>query len=172
MRFRTLEWTRAIAALVVLAPAVVGAHHQPNHRFTVEGYVCGADGKGSPDADVMVKDTKVSYGQIVKTDGDGYYKALFHLHNENLGDPLVIEAAGVQKEDKVRFDPKDVETERVIQVHFGTGCIREGSGPPLMVYAGLGVGGVAVAGFVGAKLIRSRNKQGQKRGKPQGKRKK
>ena len=172
MKLKSLEWTLAIAAVVLSVPSHVAAHHQPDHRFTVEGFVCGVDGKGNANVDVMVKDTKASYGQIVRTDGDGYYKALFHLHNENFGDPLLIEAGGEQKEDKVRFDPKDLETERVIQVNFGSGCAYDVNGPPIWVYAGLGAGGLAVGGFVGAKVVRSWRKQGQKRGKSQGKRKK
>ena len=106
-------------------PSVVSATHEADHRFTVEGFVCGADGKGSANIDVLVKDTKISYGQIVKTDGDGYYKAAFHLHNDNLGDPLLIEANGQQQQQKVSFDPKDLEAERIIQVNFGTGCIED-----------------------------------------------
>ena len=61
--------------VVVGLPSVVSATHEADHRFTVEGYVCGADGKSSADIDVLVKDTRISYGQVVKTDGEGYYKA-------------------------------------------------------------------------------------------------
>jgi hypothetical protein len=150
----------------------VGATHEADHRFTVEGFVCGADGKSSANVDVLVKDTKISYGQIVKTDGDGHYKASFHLHNDNLGDPLLIEANGQQQQQKVSFDPKDLEAERIIQVNFGTGCTRDRNGVPLWVYLGAGVAAAAVGGFIGLKLIRSWRKQEQKRGKSQGKRKK
>ncbi|WP_173049129.1 hypothetical protein [Nitrospira sp. KM1] len=156
----------------MFSPLIAVATHEADHRFTVEGFVCGPDGKGSADADVMVKDTKISYGQVVKTDGNGYYKATFHLHNDNLGDPLLVEANGQQQEQKVQFDPKDLESERKIQVHFGQGCIRDVGGPPVWVYAGLGVGVLAVAGIIGKKMVRSWRKQGQKRGKSQGKRKK
>lgn len=162
-----------VASLLAVAfPAVVSATHEADHRFTVEGFVCGADGKGVPNTDVLVKDTKISYGQIVKTDGDGYYKAPFHLHNDNLGDPILVEARGEQQHQKVTFDPKDLETERKIQVNFGSGCVHEAGAPPLWVLAGLGAVAVAVGGFVGAKVYRSWRKQGQKRGKSQGKRKK
>ena len=153
-------------------PSVVSATHEADHRFTVEGVVCGTDGKISPNVDVLVKDTRISYGQIVKTDEDGYYKAAFHLHNDNLGDPLLIEANGEQQQQKVSFDPKDLEAERRIQVNFGTGCIHERGGTPLWVYLGSGAVAAAVGGFVGVKLIRSWRKQEQKRGKSQGKRKK
>ena len=158
--------------LAVVFPAVVSATHEADHRFTVEGFVCGADGKGVPNTDVLVKDTKISYGQIVKTDGDGYYKAPFHLHNDNLGDPILVEARGEQQHQKVTFDPKDLETERKIQVNFGSGCVQEAGAPPLWVLAGLGAVAVAVGGFVVAKVYRSWRKQDQKRGKSQGKRKK
>ena len=153
-------------------PSVVFATHEADHRFTVEGFVCGADGKGSANIDVLVKDTRISYGQIVKTDGDGYYKAAFHLHNDNLGDPLLIEAKGEQQQQKISFDPKDLEAERKIQVNFGTGCISDKGSIPLWIYLGSGAVAAAVGGFIGVKLIRSWRKQEQKRGKSQGKRKK
>ena len=168
---RWAEWLLAIAMVSGL-PSVVSATHEADHRFTVEGFVCGADGKGSANIDVLVKDTKISYGQIVKTDGEGYYKAAFHLHNDNHGDPLLIEARGEQQQQKVSFDPRDLESERGIQVNFGTGCIHDRGSAPPWVYLGLGTVTAAVGGFIGVKLIRSWRKQEQKRGKSQGKHKK
>lgn len=169
---RWREWILAVAMVGGL-PSVVSATHEADHRFTVEGFVCGADGKGSANIDVLVKDTRISYGQIVKTDGDGYYKAAFHLHNDNLGDPLLIEARGEQQQQKVSFDPKDLEAERRIQVNFGAGCIHDRESVPLWVYIiGLGAVAAAVGGFVGVGLIRSWRRQEQKRGTSQGKRKK
>ncbi|MEO8338302.1 MAG: hypothetical protein ABI604_01130 [Nitrospirota bacterium] len=165
-------WILVIAIVISCSPSVVFATHEADHRFTVEGFVCGAGGESSPNIDVLVKDTKISYGQIVKTDGDGYYKAAFHLHNDNLGDPLLIEANGQQQQQKVSFDPKDLEAERVIQVNFGTGCIRDRNSIPLGVYLGSGAVVAAVGGLIGFKLIRSWRKQGQKQGKSQAKRKK
>lgn len=158
-------------AFLTALPSRVSATHEADHRFTVEGFVCGADGKGVADTDVLVKDTKISYGQIVKTDGDGYYVAKFHLHNDNLGDPLLIEAKGEQQNLKVQFDPKDLESERKVQVNFGTGCVHDRGRPPLWVFVGLGAVAVIIGGLVGAKLFRSRRKQDQKRSKSQGKRK-
>lgn len=168
---RWREWLLAIA-LVGGLPSVVSATHEADHRFTVEGVVCGADGTSSANVDVLVKDTRISYGQVVKTDDNGYYKAAFHLHNDNLGDPLLIEANGEQQQRKVSFDPKDLESERIIQVNFGTGCVRDKSSASLWLYIGSGAMAAAVGGFIGVKLIRSRRKQGQKRGVSQGKRKK
>ncbi|THJ22784.1 MAG: hypothetical protein CAF45_009220 [Nitrospira sp. CG24E] len=168
---RWREWVLAIAVLGGL-PSVVFATHEADHRFTVEGFVCGADGKSSANIDVLVKDTRISYGQVVKTDGDGYYKAAFHLHNDNLGDPLLIEANGEQQQQKVSFDPKDLEAERIIQVNFGTGCARDKGSDSLWLYVGSGALAIAVGGFVGVRVIRSWRKQELKRGKSQSKRKK
>ncbi|NOS82101.1 MAG: hypothetical protein HOP32_11030 [Nitrospira sp.] len=169
---RKLQWRDWILAIVVVGgfPSVVFATHEADHRFTVEGFVCGDDGKGSPNIDVLVKDTKISYGQIVKTDGDGHYKAAFHLHNDNLGDPLLIEANGQQQQQKVSFDPKDLEAERIIQVNFGSGCIQDRNSIPLAVYLGAGAVAATVGGFIGFKVIRSWRKQAQKRERSQGKR--
>jgi len=135
----------------------------------VEGYVCGADGKGVSNADVLVKDTRVSYGQVVRTDGDGYYKAMFHLHNDNLGDPLLVEAKGEQKNLKIEFDPKDLESERKVRVDFGAGC--DASGPPVWLWWGGGAMVAAAGGLIGMRLVRSQQRQERVKGKSQGKRK-
>ena len=161
-----------VLGLSVAFPSGGLATHEADHRFAVEGFVCGPDGKGMANTDVLVKDSKISYGQVVKTDGSGFYRATFHLHNENLGDPLLVEAKGEQQHRKVEFDPKDLESERKVQVHFGSGCIYDVNGPPAWLWWGLGGTAAVVAGAVGMKrIVKARRKQGQKRGKPQGKRK-
>jgi uncharacterized membrane protein YfcA len=65
-----------------------------------------------------------------------------------------------------------LETERIIQVNFGTGCQQNKSNDLIWIYLGSGAVAVAVGGFIGAKLIRSMRRQEPKRGKPQGKHKK
>lgn len=135
----------------------------------VEGYVCGLDGKGLANTDVLVKDTKISYGQVVKTDGDGHYKAMFHLHNDNYGDPLLVEANGEQRNLKVEFDQKDLESERKVRVNFGTGC--ELGGSLEWVWWG-GVAVVVVVGsLIGLKVAGSNRRRELGKGKSQGKRK-
>ena len=153
----------------VAFPLVAPATHEADHRFMVEGYVCGQDGQGVSNTDVLVKDTRISYGQVVRTDGSGYYKATFHLHNDNLGDPLLVEVSGEQQNLKVEFDPKDLESERKIKVNFGIGC--DASGPPVWLWWGGGAM-VAVAGtIIGMKLARSQRKQERSKGKSQRQRK-
>lgn len=135
----------------------------------VEGYVCGLDGKGLANTDVLVKDTKISYGQVVKTDGNGYYKAMFHLHNDNFGDPLLVEVNGEQQNLKVEFDQKDLESERKVRVNFGSGC--ESGGSLEWVWWGGAAVVVAVSGMIGLKVAGVRRKRELGKGKSQGKRK-
>lgn len=157
----------ASLSVLLLFPAVLLATHEADHRFTVEGFVCGPNGSGQSGVEVLVKDTRISYGQTVTTDGGGYYKATFHLHNDNLGDPLFIEAGGEQQNQKVQFDPKDLEAERRIQVNFGNGCIHDPNAPPVWVLSTVGVAAVGVGGFVGTKLFRSWRKKEARREKGQ-----
>lgn len=135
----------------------------------VEGYVCGQDGRGLSNIDVLVKDTRISYGQVVRTNGDGYYKAMFHLHNDNLGDPLLVEARGEQQNYKIQFDPKDLESERKILVNFGTGC--EANGSPAWLWWGSGAVVAAAGTIIGMKLARSQRKQERAKVKSLGKKK-
>ncbi len=135
----------------------------------VEGYVCGPDGRAIANVDVLVKDTKISYGQVVRTDGDGYYKATFHLHNDNLGDPLLVEVRGEQQNLKVDFNPKDLESDRKIQVNFGTGC--NGGGPPVWLWWGSGAMVLVAGTIIGMKLVRSQRRQERGKGKSHGKHK-
>jgi hypothetical protein len=150
-------------------PPVARTTHEADHRFMVEGYVCGPDGAPVPNVDVLVKDTKISYGQAVRTDGDGYYKATFHLHNDNLGDPLLVEARGEQQSLKVEFDPKDLESERKIQVNFGAGCGANNS--LAWVWWGGGAIVAALGGAIGVRLARSQRRHERGRAKSQKKRK-
>ena len=158
-----------IATLFV--PSVSFARHAADHRFTVEGFVCGKDGRPAVNVEVLVKDTRVTVGQTVTTDGDGYYKVTLHLHNDNVGDPLLVEAGGEQQNFKIQFDPNDLETERKLRVDFGSGCERD-LGPPQWLFYGLGIAAVAIVGWIGLKISRKRMREEQRRKKGQGKRQK
>lgn len=156
---------------LLCAPAVLFANHAADHRFTVEGFMCGKDGRPNSKLEVLVKDTRVTVGQTVTTDDDGYYKVTLHLHNDNVGDPLLVEAGGERQNLKIQFDPNDLETERKVRVDFGSGCAGD-LGPPQWLFYGLGVTAVAIVGWIGLKISRKRVREEQRRKKGQGKRKK
>ncbi len=152
-------------------PVVLFASHAADHRFTVEGFVCGKDSLPNVKTEVLVKDTRITVGQTVTTDDDGYYKVTLHLHNDNVGDPLLVEAGGEQQNFKIQFDPTDLETERKLRVDFGSGCARD-LGPPQWLLYGLGLAAVAIVGWIGLKISRRRIREEQRRRKGQGKRQK
>jgi hypothetical protein len=78
------------------------------------------------------------------TDGDGYYEVLLHLHNENLGDQILIKAQDQEKRTKVSFDPQDHTTERSAEIDFGAPAPnRSGQG---WVYYGYGAAAVLIVG--------------------------
>jgi len=167
---------KALGRLLVVAsctimsvnfPSISSATHEADHRFMVEGYVCGEGGVGVSNTDVLVKDTRISYGQVVKTNGDGYYKAMFHLHNDNLGDPLLIEAKGEQKNLKIEFDPKDLESDRKLRVDFGAGCSAGNS--PSWIWWGSGAVVLAAGGAIGVRLFSSAGRKVKGRAKSRGK---
>jgi len=171
---RSTAWRVAVVSgvlAVLLVPSVLFASHAAEHRFTVEGFVCGKDGRPGANVEVLVKDTRITVGQTVTTDGEGYYKVTLHLHNDNVGDPLLVEAGGEQKNYKIQFDPNDLETERKLRVDFGSGCERD-LGPPQWLLYGLGVVAVAIVGWIGLKISRKRMRDEQRRKKGQGKRQK
>jgi len=142
------------------------AMHEVDHRFSVEGYVCGTDGRPVPETKVIVKDTRVSIGTAVFTDARGYYKATLHLHNDNRGDPIVVAALEQEQQVTAQFDPADIKTERQATVNIGSGCETQSEEPRRWLYYGAGVGLAVMAAVTGARFVR-KQRQGRKRGKGQ-----
>lgn len=141
------------AAFWTLSSPVI-ATHETDHRFTVEGFVCGSDGQPIKDEKVVVKDTRVSITATAYTDSDGYYKAVLHLHNDNVGDPLLVKVQDKEQRAKVEFDPKDRSTERAIAVNFGVACEAQSLGPGPWAYYSAGIVVVLVAAYAGARMVR------------------
>lgn len=150
--------------LIAYVPGIAVAMHEIDHRFTVEGHVCKADGSPAAETQVTVKDTRVSVGVTVFADVRGYYKATLHLHNDNRGDPILVTALEQEKKITALFDVKDIKTERRVAVNIGSGCEASGEESQRWVYYGAGIGLAVVAAAAGVRLIKKRQ-QPQKRGK-------
>ena len=155
-------------------PRLAFAMHETDHRFTVSGYVYDKQGKPIGDARVHVRDLRDSQIEPVTTytDGNGYYKAVLHLHNDNAGDPVQVtaieEKLGLQEAKTVRaeFSPKDLTTERRATLHIG--AVPEGLVPEVPMYWQYGVGGAMAVGVIGAILWWRRRKtktRAKRRGK-------
>jgi hypothetical protein len=153
-------------AVIGSSPGIATAMHEIDHRFTVEGTVCGADGRPVSGTKVIVRDPRASVGTAEFTDGRGYYKAVLHLHNQNQGDPVLVEALNQEQRGIVQLDPKDVKTERKITINIGSGCEGfEGDLPDWVLYGGIGLAAVAI--FAGARWMKRRQRAPQKHGKGQ-----
>jgi len=140
------------------------AEHETDHRFIVEGYVCGNDGRSMANQEVMVKDTRITLGKTTYTDSDGFYSITLHLHNDNQGDPILVAAGDREQRLTAKFDPKDLKTERKMIVNIGSGCEGTHSGFGKWTYYGVGLGLAGVAAFAGARLMRKQRRPA-KRGK-------
>src|SRR5919202_5428823 len=110
----------AAGAILIAWPSPTWAMHETDHRFIVEGHVCDQAGQPIPDTQVIIKDARVSEGATGYTDDRGYYKAILHLHNDNLGDRILVKAGVQEQHTTAQFDPKDVHTERKAVVNFGS----------------------------------------------------
>lgn len=154
-----IAWLSGTAYLTGVAEAM----HEIDHRFTVEGHVCGADGRPASEAKVIVKDARVSIGTAVFTDSQGYYKAVLHLHNDNRGDPIVVTALEQEQKVYAQFDPADVKNERRATVDIGSGCAAQKEESSRLVYYGAGIGLLAVAVAAGLGVINKRQRR-QKQG--------
>ena len=144
----------AVIGLCMIAVPIARAEHEIDHRFVVEGYVCGADGKPMANQEVMVKDTRIPLGKTTNTDSDGFYSVRLHLHNENQGDPILVAAGEREQHVKASFDPKDMKAERKSVVNFGSGCEGAQAGTSRWVYYSVGLGLAGVAAFAGARMLR------------------
>ncbi len=153
-----------LVTLWALSSPVV-ALHEVDHRFTVEGFVCGAGGQPVADQKVIVKDTRVSVVETAYTDSYGYYKAILHLHDDNLGDPVLIIVGDREQKTKVQFDPEDRSSERSTRVDFGTGCAVERE-TPVWVWYVAGAIVLLVAAYAVARMIRKRRKAHRRAKKP------
>ncbi|MSQ77689.1 MAG: carboxypeptidase regulatory-like domain-containing protein [Nitrospiraceae bacterium] len=165
IRQAVLGWVTVwLGSLLAGLPAAM-AMHETDHRFTVEGSVCGADGEPVSGIEVLAKDARISVLSTALTDEQGYYKVTLHLHNDNKGDPIVVyvkdKAGTIQREQQItaQFDPKDVQTERKTTVNFGSGCESLAGGPPPWMYYGAGLAVLAGGAWAGATLLRGRKRQ-------------
>src|SRR5687768_13438452 len=55
-------WCSILAAIGLNMTTILAhaqAEHEVDHRFIIEGYVCGEDGKPMANQEVMVKDTRI-----------------------------------------------------------------------------------------------------------------
>lgn len=105
-----------ILLAVVLAGGTARATHLPDHRFLVLGFVTDAEGRPVSGTRVVVTRLKTGYEYPTSTERDGFYLVILHLHDEDEGERLEIDAKGVKGEVRARFDTRDKKVERGTRV--------------------------------------------------------
>jgi hypothetical protein len=105
-----------VAGCVLALGAPVAATHAPDHRFIVLGFVTDAEGRGLANVPVVVRRLKTGLAYRTRTEADGFYLVVVHLHDEDAGDPLQLGANGVTGDVSARYDVGDRKTERGTRV--------------------------------------------------------
>ncbi len=99
-------------ALLMLNAFSANATHQVHHRYTVWGAIKYED--GSPAAEIpvhlMIKDGE-PLGEV-KTDRNGRYRIILHVHNDDLYKIFDMRVNNVTRKVRLLFTPGDHQTER------------------------------------------------------------
>ncbi len=128
------------------------ATHEADHRYVITGYVRDSIGVPIPSAN-LVLEHKGGEKKKVKTNSEGYYEILFHLHNDSLGDQILVSYGETTRKHKVQFDVDDKFTHRGAQIDFGAPG-KEGAA----VWIYLTIGSVIFLGVVLLGTFRKKNK--------------
>jgi len=125
--------------------------HEADHRFTVLGHVRDAQGEGRSEVTVTLEH-KGGVKQQAKTESSGYYESVFHLHDNNLGDEIIVTAGSEVKRIVTVFDVEDKHSVREGRVDFGAPAKES----PVLYYW-LGGGGLFLCVVIYFFLIKKGN---------------
>ncbi|MEK6576913.1 MAG: carboxypeptidase-like regulatory domain-containing protein [Nitrospirota bacterium] len=139
------------------------ATHEADHRYTIFGSVRDGSGRPVQDTRVIVTDTRLGDGLTVFTGKDGSFEVTLHLHNDNLGDEIVVSAHGEEKRIKASFDPSDKFSERRTKVDFG---VEQDKKEQEWSYYGYGTGIILLAGILFYMGIYRKRSGKEKKGVP------
>lgn len=142
-----------ILSLVNITPKPAFATHEVDHRFIVSGYVRDGEGNALKGVDVLLEH-KSGQKEKVVTNGFGYYEALFHLHDDNLGDEITVTTGTEVKKVAVAFKAGDKITHRGATADFGA---AGKASPFTWIYWTGGAGLLAVIVYFG--LFRKKKKK-------------
>ncbi len=105
-------------ALLALGAQSANAAHEIHHRYTVWGQVQYEDNTPAAEIDVQLM---IKHGEVmgeVKTDGQGHYRTVLHLHNEDLYKVFDMRVNNVTRKVRILFNANDRKTERGQRVDF------------------------------------------------------
>ena len=102
-----------------VTPKPIFLKDEVQHGFTVYGYVRDANGQPIPNMNVAARPvTAGGHATSATTNQAGYYEAVLHLHNADVGVTIVVSTGDVKKELQAIFDPADKVTRRQAAMDF------------------------------------------------------
>ena len=151
----------ALLVIIFVWGGILFATHDADHRYTIFGFVRDGSGRPVQDTRVIVTDTRLGDGLTAFTGKDGSYEVTLHLHNENLGDEIVVSAHEEEKRIKASFDPSDKFSERRAKVDFGA---EKDEKKKEWIYYGAGI--IFLAGMLFYMRIYKKRSGKEKKGVP------
>lgn len=115
----------SVVALTLSLATAVEATHEVNHRYVVLGDVRDATGHPLARTVVRVVREKTGLAHEARTDSDGFYLVILHLHDEDVLEPLRVTAGRATLRVEARFSPLDPRTPRGTKVDVIDGVARE-----------------------------------------------
>ena len=97
-------------ALICAQPAY--ATHKTDHRYTVWGAIKYEDDTPAANIDVKLLGKDGAPMGEVKTDANGRYRILLHVHNEDVYKVFDMRVNNVTRKVRLLFNPNDRSTER------------------------------------------------------------
>ncbi|MBI4636668.1 MAG: carboxypeptidase regulatory-like domain-containing protein [Candidatus Rokubacteria bacterium] len=123
LRTRALAGVAALLAFTVATP--VEATHEVDHRYVVLGHVRDATARPLAQPVVRVVREKTGLAYEARTDDDGFYLVIVHLHDEDVLEGLRVAVGRASLRVEARFNPLDQRTPRGTTVDFINGVARE-----------------------------------------------
>src|SRR5210317_1292826 len=115
-----------IIGLFCLSAGNARAEHEVDHRYNVKGYILDGNERPVAGIEVLVFDGAKLLSKT-STDSAGYYTLHLHLHNEDNNRLLKIRAGSNNAGLRVKFDPADLNTQRIHEANFVGGKYIEGT---------------------------------------------
>jgi hypothetical protein len=117
MRRRSVLAGSILVALAALGGVPAGATHAPDHRFIVLGYVTDEARRPLAGAPIIVTRVKTGLEYRTRTEPDGFYLVVLHLHDEDEGERLSLAAGSTAYAQlTARYDVRDKRVERGTRV--------------------------------------------------------
>lgn len=118
-------WPGIVMLALLSLTAPTEATHEVDHRYLVLGYVRDAKDRPVAGATVRVVREKTGLAYEGETDAEGFYLVVVHLHDEDLGDRLLVRVGAATLRVEARFEPGNARDLRGTRGDFRGARARE-----------------------------------------------